>query len=163
MDPKPPAKYVIDSSALLAGVSLELQGEILIPDAVLDELKQGSGRRRLEGLLAKGAKIATPPPSAVEKARKFAEEKEAGRLSLTDVQVVALALDVGGVVVSDDYGIQNLCKHLGIPSMPLSEKGIEEVWKWKLRCKGCGKWFDSPVKECPVCGSEVVAKRVKNE
>jgi rRNA maturation endonuclease Nob1 len=42
-----------------------------------------------------------------------------------------------------------------------SLKGIDAVFHWKYRCKGCRKIFDTAIKECPVCGAQVRSYRGK--
>ncbi len=97
-------------------------------------------------------------------------------LSPTDMELLALCLKHQGTLVSDDYAIQNLCSQLGLQVISLSEKGIREKFKWTLRCRGCGRFFeDEPgsvkksstgkrtPRDCPVCGSllKVVRQRGK--
>ncbi len=82
-------------------------------------------------------------------------------LSAADEKVVALALQEDGTVVSDDYGVQNVCRHMGIPFMPMTREGIKDEWLYAYRCRGCGRIFDRETKVCPVCGHEVRKVRIK--
>ncbi len=81
------------------------------------------------------------------------------RLSETDIEVLALALELGYQIVTDDYSIQNLATVLGVPFRGLDQKGIGAVFEWEARCKGCGKRFPAAVKECDICGSETRTAR----
>lgn len=98
------------------------------------------------------------------------EEKLAdigGELSETDVRVIALALDLrnGGfdpVILTDDYGLQNLAKVLAIRYNSIATRGIMSVYQWKNQCPGCRREFHRGKKVCPVCGSKlkkIVVKR----
>ena len=78
---------------------------------------------------------------------------------LSDIELLALSLELGAVIVSDDYSIQNLASRMGIAFEPFGKAPIREEFKWTYRCKGCGKFYDEPQPDCPVCGSEVVQKR----
>ena len=73
--------------------------------------------------------------------------------------VIALALDVNGTVMSDDFSILNLCTVMGIENVPVGTQGIKRVEKWNYRCIGCGKWFKEKADECPICGSPMRAHR----
>ena len=78
-----------------------------------------------------------------------------------DMTVIALALDVNGTVMSDDFSILNLCAVMGIENVPVGTGGIRKVEKWNYRCIGCGKWFKEKADECPICGSPMRAHRKK--
>jgi UPF0271 protein len=71
------------------------------------------------------------------------------------MEVLALALDTGLPIMTDDYSIQNMATHMGLSVEPVSEKGITEERRWTYRCKGCRRTFDKNMDECPICGSEV--------
>jgi UPF0271 protein len=76
---------------------------------------------------------------------------DASVLSRADREVLALALDTGAEVVSDDFAVQNVAHHLGIPVVPLQQRKAKKR-RWKFRCTGCGRLAEGPG-ECPVCGS----------
>jgi len=152
------ATYILDASAFLAGVSLCFQGEMIVPSSVREELKYGAGRRRLEETITRGCRVVSPSPEAVADVQERMMGADQG-LSPADVDVVAVAMENNGTVVSDDYGIQNTCLALGIPFQPLAEAGVGERWNWGLRCTGCGRWVRES-SACPVCGSPVKRKRI---
>jgi UPF0271 protein len=76
---------------------------------------------------------------------------DAGVLSSTDAGVLALALDTGGTVVTDDFALQNVAHHLHIPVQPLHQRQAQ-ARTWRYRCSGCGRYGDR-LGSCPVCGS----------
>jgi UPF0271 protein len=83
------------------------------------------------------------------------------RLSPADVDALALALEHGATLITDDYSMQNLAKATGIPYLPMSQRGIVRVWAWERRCRGCHKEWPEGTAECPDCGSEVRTRRKK--
>lgn len=153
---------VLDTSALLAGRPLGPGEDTLVPSAVLEELRPGGrDRRHLDMLLAAGARLVEAAPADRARVREAAVEGgEGGRLSAADVDVIAVALEVGGEIVTDDYTVQNLAKRMNIPTRSIQTKGITESYKFVPRCTGCGRFLDKQYPECPVCGSPV--KMVKD-
>lgn len=149
-------KYVLDASAIISGFVEE--GGCTVPE-VIREVKDYSSEFTMELLIASGKlDIREPSLKAVQDVLE-AVEKTKDTLSETDIQVIALAKDVGGCVVSGDYGIQNVCEVLGIPYVSAGVEGIAEVFEWTFECVGCGREYDTYVKGCPFCGNRVVKKR----
>jgi UPF0271 protein len=81
------------------------------------------------------------------------------RLSDTDKELLALALDLGYELMTDDYSIQNVARSMGIPVRGMDQKGIAEIFEWQAKCKGCGKLFPADVRVCDVCGSNTRTRR----
>jgi UPF0271 protein len=112
-------------------------------------------------LLSAGARLVEAAPEDRTRVRKAAEEGgEGSRLSVADVDVLAVALEVGGEIVTDDYTVLNLARRMGIPSRTIQTKGITETYSFIPRCMGCGRFFEKRPPDCPVCGSPV--KMVKD-
>ncbi len=90
-----------------------------------------------------------------------------GELSETDIKLIALAVDLRGaglypVILTDDYGLQNMCKVLGIGYRSIGTRGIASVYEWKMTCPACERDFSQGV-FCPVCGTKlrkVVARKL---
>ncbi|HID73790.1 MAG TPA: hypothetical protein EYP43_01930 [Thermoplasmata archaeon] len=76
------------------------------------------------------------------------------RLSKADVDLLALAIDSQGILITEDYSMQNVAEVLSIPWTSVGAP-ITEVRRWHYRCKGCLKVFDEPHETCPVCGSDL--------
>ncbi len=127
-------------------------------------MSRGFPGRKMEYSLDSGAvAVADPPEEYVEKVReKAADTGDIGRLSGADISVLALALYIGAVIISDDYSIQNLSSHMGIECRPLSQKGIKEEWTWVYRCTGCKRTFSEPHEACPVCGAPLKPVRLSH-
>lgn len=111
-------------------------------------------------MISIGMKIIEPPKKAIESVKKVAEKTgDIMKLSGTDIQVIALAFHLKGILLTDDYAMQNVAKEMGIEYRNVIEEGIKNKFYWKYRCKSCRRFFHELQKECPVCGGEI--KRVK--
>lgn len=162
---------VMDTSALLAKYYLNLPdylGEIIIPERVLEEVRDEESRRSLElGLGIKRISVGKPSRDAREKIKEAAERiGEYISLSEADLDVVALAYmykerGCKVIVFTDDYSIQNLLAHLEISFKPLRTRGIRDLRIYKVYCPVCGYVSFNPGEEiCPICGSRLIRKIV---
>lgn len=150
-----PMKAVLDTSALLEGFEPSPPGDFVVPPSVVDEVSRGRAGRRLENLLAAGLGVREAGEANISRVGLEVQRMgEEARLSRTDIEVLALALELGLPVVTDDYSIQNVAACLGVDTMPFKQRGIVQVWRWGVRCPGCRRWFEeAPGPECPVCGT----------
>jgi len=142
--------YVADTSALFA--MQDLPEDVTIPPGVMDELKRYDDPRVTywESLI----KITHPSKASTEEVQRVARGTgDIGRLSPVDISVLAVAKDVSGVILTDDYSIQNVARLMGLEYKAVGAKGIKKVIRWDYRCIGCGKRFKEDLKECPICGS----------
>lgn len=147
--------FVIDTSAILSRKLNISQKNFVIPASVLEEIKLGKMARALTWQ-EEDLHIAEPEKSTVEKVRSAARETgDLEELSRTDIDVIAVALEVKGTVVSDDFAIENVSSKLGISFVGADMKSISREIKWNFRCSGCGKRFSTYIRICPVCGHEV--------
>lgn len=148
---------VLDSSALFSMENLPDE-ESCCPPGVIEELTKYKDRRLdLWGDLLRVSDCTKESIRKVEEAAGISGDL--GRLSPVDITVLALALDVGGTVMTDDYSIQNTARIMGIPYRAVGQVGITKVEKWNYQCIGCRKWYKEKMGECPVCGSPMKAHR----
>jgi len=148
---------ILDSSALFSMEDLP-QEDVVIPAGVADELRKYDDRRldRWGDLL----RISDCTSVSLKKVKDVAlKSGDAGRLSEVDISVIALATDLNGTVMTDDFSIQNVCRIMGIEYISVGTEGIKRVEKWNYRCNGCGKWYKEAMKDCPICGSSMRAHR----
>jgi len=154
-------KLIVDTSSILAGFQFDGTSTYLTTPLVADEVRRGRKKEELEGLMEREV-LAVQAPKLETMDRVTVGAQETGdidRLSRADIEVLALALETGATVVSDDYSIQNLAKKLGIRCEAFGKAPIREEFRWTYRCRGCGRFYGAPQPDCPVCGSEVVQKR----
>lgn len=147
-------KRVLDASALLTG--RQFPGDLLTVPGVLRELHRHGMTPQLEAILATQVRVLTPGSAALERVRAASDSTgDAHRLSPTDRDLLALALEETATLVSDDYSIQNLARTLDVPYEAVLTPGITETWQWTYRCTGCGRTWPEWHEECPTCGSPV--------
>jgi len=145
-------KTILDTSLFF--IEYPLSGELYTTPEVVAELLDLRSRCRYESLLAGGLRVEQASPESREKVRVAAESVgDAERLSGTDASLLALALDTGGLLLSDDFAIQNVALDLGIPVRQIQQRKAKGRI-WKFRCPACGHSALKPG-ECPVCGSQI--------
>lgn len=134
--------------------------DFLCPPGVVDELKRYDDPR-LE-LWDDRLRISDFTKESLEIVKEEAKKTgDLGRLSDVDLSVLALALDMDGTILTDDYSIQNVAKSMGLPYRSVGTAGIKKKFKWNYRCVGCGKWYKEHSEECLICGSGMRAYRRK--
>lgn len=155
-----PMRRVLDASALLSGASFD--GELYTTPEAVREVRRLGSTPQLDAVLATKVRALSPAKESTEAILAAANETaDDTRLSPTDVGLLALARDLGATLLTDDYSIQNVATRLAIPYERVLERGIKELVHWTYRCRGCGRFFDGPMKECPVCGSKVRTTRAR--
>ena len=149
--------YILDSTAFLEKYSDAFMDKACATSyGVLDEMKEPYAKIRFDMLQRAGLSVL----AAGDDSLKSVGDKvkiTGDKLSDTDISVIALALDFISkgkkvVIVTDDYGIQNVAKSLDVKFMPVSQKGISRSLVWGRRCTACGKETSEEI--CPVCGTE---------
>lgn len=119
---------VLDTSAVLDGRLVDvvqsgvIEGRLVVPAAVVDELRhiadstdplrRARGRRGLDDLNRLRQELRCP----VE-----VDERELPGVTEVDGRLVALAKEIGGTVVTDDYNLNKVCALQGIPVLNLNE------------------------------------------
>jgi len=156
-------KYVLDTSAILSGKPINLgEVEIVTIPRVSDELTPG-GRdyQNFQYLKEKGLIILTPHKKNIDEVKRISDKTgDQYRLSITDIEILALALELNNkdnyeiIILTDDYSIQNVANALNLKFQSISQNGITKRFKWDYRCRGCGKRFKDRIKICPICGTE---------
>ncbi len=146
---------VLDTSAFIAGVEPQTFEECWTTNKVIEELRKSINENiklRVEiGISSGKLKIVDADDIKID---------TNDDLSDADLSVVSLAYKYKdkAIVVTNDYGIQNACKRLGIRYISAGEIGIRKILKWFYVCSGCGKKFDRKVDICDVCGSKIKRK-----
>ncbi len=145
--------YVLDASSIIAGINVPPDKGITTPE-VLEEVKLHNFNMLLY-------RVESPDSSFIEEVRAAAKKTgDLEVLSDTDINLLALALQEHGILVTDDYAMQNVATKLGIKYEGIQMRGIKEVRRWKWRCESCGRYFRKYYEECPVCGGKL--RRVKS-
>lgn len=160
---------LLDASALLNAphFSFKKNNSYLMPSSVFKELRNPEARLLAENALhRKQLALQEPSPPLLQKIRHEAGEKGFSRLSLPDLEVLALARELHGKrkeirVLTDDYSIQNFLLAWSIPFQGISEKGVKGKIEFEFRCTGCGKkQAPGPLpSSCEDCGAPLERKR----
>jgi UPF0271 protein len=143
-------RYAVDASFFFSEATLA--GEIFTTPSVVEEIADVRSRCRLEALLATGLSVHPPSLEGMRRASEAAEGTgDITRLSPADTDLLALALDTGATVVSDDYALQNVALSLGLGVSGIL-RGRGRARRWRFRCPGCNRRYTS-AGACPACGS----------
>jgi UPF0271 protein len=149
--------YVIDSPAIFLR---KIHGKAVTVPEVADEVIDEESRLYFSLRNVRVEEAVEPYISRVIDTAK--KTGDIHKLSVTDIKVLAKALELSdSVIVTDDYSIQNVARVLGIGVEAVTQPGISKAFKWVKICRGCGRRVDGDV--CPVCGSEIILRRVKRE
>ncbi|MEM0157204.1 MAG: PIN domain-containing protein [Thermoplasmataceae archaeon] len=147
-------KLILDTSAILSRRVSLMGGNVATTPSVLDEIKLGK-IARYTGFSSDIMEILIPGKDSLVAARDAAEATgDLRELSSTDLDVIALSLDLDGILVTDDYAMQNVASRLGLEFIGADLRTIDRDIRWQYRCTGCGKIFQQHVDICPVCGHQ---------
>lgn len=152
--------YILDSSFFFGETykQMSLGHDLWTTERVRDEVKDFSSRAAFGILEDAGLKIGEASSADFAAVRDAAEKSGDLRvLSETDISVIALGLSLGGSVVSGDFAVQNVCRHLKIPVISLKSKTAKKK-VWKRICSGCGAEIPPEYEECQICGSKPVMR-----
>lgn len=153
---------VLDSTAFYAGIPFTSTSAYYTTPQVLREIAHRQmARAVLDSLLESGRLVAESPDATFqERVRALAARSgDIGKVSDTDVSVLALALQLSGrslraTIISDDYSVENLSRLLGLECRPVMTRGIARAVEWVVYCRGCGKVFrNKRAAVCDVCGT----------
>lgn len=153
---------VLDTSLLLGGKDPPRGPRwATTPEAAAEVSPGGRNARRFEDWQATGLEVREPGRDARTKVEATAMAAGSlSRLSAADLSLLALALELGALLVSDDYTMLDVATRLSIRTQTVNQPGIQGTVDFRPRCSGCGRWFETTPKkdECPVCGSPVKSK-----
>lgn len=152
--------HILDSSAFINEYHSTEQ-TATVP-MVREEL-EGESAYRFDAMEGAGMYIHIPDVETVERIKRSAAESgDRDVLSETDLRLLAAAFELEGVLVTDDYAMQNVAESMGIEVDIIAQEGIKEQRDWKFQCQGCGRVFDDHHDRCRVCGTELARKNPQN-
>lgn len=164
--------FIIDTSAILSGKPITLEEKQMVTSPAVSAEVNPGGRdhRNFEFLVEKGLVIRSPSESSKHLIQQAAKKTgDLMKLSVADIEILALAIDINkekskeAIVLTDDYAVQNVSSTLNIKFQGFSQRGIRKKFKWNYRCPGCGKQFQDPIKNCPICGTQTKITPLKKE
>lgn len=150
-------KSVLDASVFFSAYPIE--GDIYTTPSVCDELVDIRAKGTFEKLSAAGLRVVSPDPHYRQKVIVASDlSRDKCVLSETDLDLLAVALEMEATLITDDFAIQNVAIGLGVTTRPISQRRAKRV-QWKYRCTGCGRYWDHDG-ECRVCGA-VIKRKLK--
>ena len=148
--------HVLDSSAFIE--EFHTDDPVATIPMVREELVDEHAYR-FDALEGSGMRLHIPEDPTVERVRRAARETgDLEELSETDVRLVAAAFELDGMLVTDDYAMQNVAEKLEVQTVTVGREGIEEQRDWLFQCAGCGRTFEESRDRCPICGSDLTRK-----
>ncbi len=148
-------KAVLDASVFFSESGIP--GELFTTPSVCDELIDIRAKGNFEKFSAQGLQVVSPAPEDLKRVLEAAEKsRDRGVVSVTDCDILALALGLDAVLYTDDFAIQNVALVLGVKTHPIQQRRAKRV-HWRYRCSGCGRYFDHDG-ECEVCGAAIKRK-----
>ena len=156
---------ILDASAFYAGIPFASQEKNYTTPAVFDEIKHIKKNHDALNVLVETKRLEILDPQKEYITKVLTKAKEIGdfqNLSKGDISVIALCLQIGGELGTDDYAISNTAKQLSLKVIPIMTKGITEIKDWVYFCSGCEKIF-SKISQCPICGTNLSRRSAKRK
>ncbi len=154
---------ILDASAIIHGYNPVIEeGEHYITPEVLEEVE--SMKVIVDQSLNLGKLKIKIPNKEYIKIVEDTVKKTGDNLSKEDISILALALELKGILYTDDYGIQNVAKKLNIDVRGIIYEPTNKNFIWRKVCEGCKKMYPIDFEEdvCEICGSPLKRKMVKS-
>ena len=159
------ASRVLDATSFYAGIPFSSQEQSFTTPLVFEEIKHiKKSHDAVQALIdLDRLKIIEPEQEntnfVLEKAKNTGDLSD---LSKEDVSVLALCVQLNGELVTDDYTVSNVAKHLNLKVIPIMTKGISKVLDSVYLCPACNKVFER-ILNCPICGSKLKKKSAERK
>jgi endoribonuclease Nob1 len=150
------ASRILDATSFYAGIPFSSQEISFTTPLVFEEIKHIKKEQAAIFALIESKRlgIIEPEQKFCDLVREKAENTgDFHNLSEEDISVIALCLQLGGELLTDDFAISNVAKHLNLKVLPVMTRGITRT-SWIYFCSGCEKSF-SKVSICPICGNKL--------
>lgn len=153
--------YVLDTSAIYNATDYPADKVLYSTPQVVKELRRVYRSERAELFVESRLRIVEPSKKSIESIRKVAEQTgDITRLSQTDIEVLSLAWELGAVLVTEDYSMQNISEAADIEFRSLYLPPIKEYVEWELKCLSCGAVsVEKEARECRICGGRLITRR----
>ncbi|MGB9124997.1 MAG: nucleotide-binding protein [Nitrosotalea sp.] len=154
------ASRVLDATSFYAGIPFSSQEQSFTTPLVFEEIKHIKKSHDAVQVLIDLDRLRIIEPEqentnfVLEKAKNTGDLSE---LSKEDVSVLALCVQLKGELVTDDYTVSNVAKHLNLKVIPIMTKGISKILDSAYICPACNKIYEK-ISNCPICGSKLKKK-----
>jgi endoribonuclease Nob1 len=155
-------RYALDAGAFYTGIVFLSSAYVYCTtQAVFDEVKHiKRSHGAIEALLESNTlQILNSDRKSIDKVVGAATRTgDYQKLSEADISIIALALQLEIVLVTNDYAVANVASTLKIPVKSVGSKGITHTRRWITYCSACGRAFGPNAKECRLCGNRLRRK-----
>lgn len=126
---------ILDAGAMINSDSIETEKDIYTTPSVMDELKDLKSSSLADvAKLQHDLDVLRPKEKYIKEVKGKAKEiGSLDHLSSTDLEVIALALEKDGEVVTDDYTMQNLAAHLDLDYEGVMRGEIKKKRRFKKK------------------------------
>ncbi len=153
--------YILDTCAFFTQKHPE--GEFLTVPGIKKEIINKQSRQYYENMLSRKLKIMKANEQSYNIVKEQAKETgDYGVLSNIDLDIIALGYESRGIIVTDDFAIQNVALSLEIDFVSCSNKAITEKRIWKYKCTACHHKEKEKRIDCPICGNTEI-RRIKSK
>lgn len=144
--------FILDTCAFLT--QKHPKGECITIPEIKNEVVNKQSQQYFENMLSTNLKIMEPRQDSYQVVEKHAKKTgDFGVLSKNDMNIIALAYEMKGTIVTDDFAMQNVALSLEVKFVSCSNKVITEKRLWSYKCNAC-KYIDKKkLKDCPICGN----------
>ena len=153
--------FILDSTAFIRLDFPRIQSienaTFLSTNSVKEELKDFRSRMNLDTMLhSNKLALISPDPSNIKTMTERLKKVDPIRkLSLTDIEILTLAWEKNGVLITNDFAIQNAALQFKIKTRVVSGKKIKYTRKGILKCTSCNNKFKLQTDSCPDCGGKL--------
>jgi len=161
-----PQQYlVLDTTAFYAGVPYTNTSENLVTTP--DVISEVSNERTRSLIALSKINVLQATLEDFKRVKDAARGTGDNNLTQADMSVLALCLSITSdgneaILLSDDFGVENVASRLGIKARPLMTAGISTAAEWIFFCPACGKKYIKQRPDCLVCGTKL-EKRLKKK
>lgn len=144
--------FVMDTAVVDANVFIHGRGSYPFKSAitvqeVVEELQSNHGANMLRNV---SYEIRAPSDQYIKKVKNKSKEINSPT-SNVDEKLLALAIQLGKTMLTDDIALQNLAFHLDADFDGFLEDKIEKKFRWDIICTNCGAEVSGD--RCSSCGS----------
>ena len=157
-----PNKFVTDANIFYMGLPFQTTADYTyyITPEIFDEIKHI--KKNIDGL---DLLMTTKKVIMIEASREIIfevkkKEIDVGRISLSeaDYSVIALAIELNLPILSTDFSLANLAKHLSLKVLTPGKKNFIQRSSIKY-CSICKKLFTNNLDYCEYCGNRLINRR----
>ena len=144
---------ILDTCAFLSQTHPD--GKIATVNGIENEIVNRQSQQYYSNLKSRGLKIVEPQTDSIRYVEKIAHKTgDLDVLSKNDLKILALGHEFEGIIISDDFSIQNVALHMELEIISCSGSKIKELRLWVYKCSACNQVSNNKKESCEVCGSK---------